>query len=76
MEGREATHYPSVLHLHSDLSARSAEGVKVAAVAMVEAAHVQFRFDSPVTRAYHRIAERLGKAVVVVARIPLLIGAE
>jgi transposase len=43
--------------------------------AMVEAAHVHFRFDSPVTRAYHRIAERRGKgkATVAAARMLLLV---
>jgi len=42
---------------------------------MMEAAHVHFRFDSPVTRTYHRIAERRGKgkAVVVATRMLLLI---
>ena len=45
------------------------------AFAMVEAAHVHFRFDSPVTRAYHRIAERRGKgkAAVAAARMLLLV---
>jgi transposase len=43
--------------------------------AMVEAAHVHFRFDSPVTRAYHRVAERRGKgkAAVAAARMLLLV---
>ncbi len=42
---------------------------------MVEVAHAHFRFDSPVTRAYHRIAERRGKgkAKVEVARMLLLV---
>jgi hypothetical protein len=42
---------------------------------MVEVAHAHFRFDSPVTRAYHRIAERWGKgkAKVAVARMLLLV---
>ncbi|MBL7080715.1 IS110 family transposase [Candidatus Bathyarchaeota archaeon] len=43
--------------------------------AMVEAAMVHFRFDTPVTRAYHRIAERrgMGKAKVAAARMLLLV---
>jgi len=46
------------------------EGSRWLRWAMVEAALVHFRFDSPVTRAYHRIAERWrkGKAKVVAAR--------
>ena len=43
--------------------------------AMVEAAQVHFRFDSPVTHAFHRIAERRGKgkAAVAAARMLLLV---
>ena len=40
---------------------------------MVEATHVHFRFDSPVTRAYHRIAERRGKSKAKVAAARLLL---
>ena len=40
---------------------------------MVEAAHVHFRFDSPVTRAYHRIAERRGKSKAKVAAARMLL---
>ena len=42
---------------------------------MVEAANVHFRFVAPVTRAYHRIAERRGKskAKVAAARMMLLV---
>ena len=36
------------------------EGSRWLRWAMVETAHIHFRFDSPVTRAYHRIAERRG----------------
>jgi transposase len=51
------------------------EGSRWLRWAMVEAAHVHFRFDSPVTRAYHRIAERRGKgkAKVAAARMLLLV---
>ena len=51
------------------------EGSKWLRWAMVEAAMVHFRFDSPVTRAYHRIAERRGKgkAAVAAARMLLLV---
>jgi len=43
--------------------------------AMVEAAQVHLRFDTPVTRAYHRVAERRGKgkAKVAAARMLLLV---
>ena len=51
------------------------EGSRWLRWAMVEAAHVHFRFDSPVTRAYHGIAERRGKgkATVAAARMLLLV---
>ena len=51
------------------------EGSRWLRWAMVEAAHVHFRFDTPVTRAYRRIAERRGKskAKVVAARMLLLV---
>jgi transposase len=51
------------------------EGSRWLRWAMVEAAHVHFRFDSPVTRAYHRIAEHRGKgkATVAAARMLLLV---
>ena len=51
------------------------EGSRWLRWAMVEAVHVHFRFDSPVTRAYHRIAERRGKGKtkVVAARMLLLV---
>jgi transposase len=51
------------------------EGSRWLRWAMVEAAQVHFRFDSPVTRAYHRIAERRGKgkAAVAAARMLLLV---
>jgi transposase len=51
------------------------EGSRWLRWAMVEAAHVHFRFDSHVTRAYHRIAERRGKskAAVAAARMLLLV---
>jgi len=51
------------------------EGSRWLRWAMVEAAHVHFRFDSPVTRAYHRIVERRGKgkAAVAAARMLLLV---
>ena len=41
--------------------------------AMVEAAHVHFRYDTPVTRAYHRIAERRGKGKATVAAAKMLL---
>jgi transposase len=41
--------------------------------AMVEAAHVHFRFNSLVTQAFHRIAERRGKGKSAVAAIRLLL---
>ena len=51
------------------------EGSRWLRWAMVEAAMVHFRFDTPVTRAYHRIAERRGKgkAKVAAARMLLLV---
>ncbi len=51
------------------------EGSRWLRWAMVEAAHVHFRFDTPVTRAYHRIAERRGKgkAKMEAARMLLLV---
>ena len=50
------------------------EGSRWLRWAMVEAVHVHFRFDSLVTRAFHRIAERRGKgkAKVAAARMLLL----
>ena len=51
------------------------EGSRWLRWAMVEAAHVHFRCDSPVTRAYHRVAECRGKskAKVAAARMMLLV---
>ena len=42
---------------------------------MVEAVNTHLRYDTPVTRAYHRIAERRGKgkARVAAARMLLLV---
>ena len=41
--------------------------------AMVETTNVHFRFDSPVTQAYHRITERRGKAAAAATRMLLLV---
>jgi transposase len=43
------------------------EGSRWLRWALVEAALVHLRFDTPITRAYHRIAERRGRRVARVA---------
>lgn len=49
------------------------EGSRWLRWAMVEAALVHLRYDTPVTRAYHRIAERRGKRVARVAAARMLL---
>ena len=49
------------------------EGSRWLRWALVEAALVHLRFDTPITRAYHRIAERRGKKVARVAAARMLL---
>ena len=49
------------------------EGSRWLRWAMVEAALVHLRYDTPVTRAYHRIAERRGRRVARVAAARMLL---
>jgi len=49
------------------------EGSRWLRWALVEAALVHLRYDTPVTRAYHRIAERRGRKVARVAAARMLL---
>ena len=51
----------------------TSEGSRWLRWAMVEAVHTQLRYDTPVTRAYHRIAERRGRKTAKVAAAQMLL---
>jgi len=63
------------LQLHRDIPAKGPFGNNAGIPLARAAAQVHLRFDTPVTRAYHRIAERRGKskAKVAAARMLLLV---